>query len=156
DQPVRARRISSAERVWRWGRRNPVLAGLCAAVLLLLVVTAVGSSVAALWLSDALATAQREKAEKTTHLWEAFLASARASRLTSLLGRRFNSLAAVDRALELVPARQLDADRLLALRNEAVAALCLADCGTTRGWEGFKPDTTLVACDTAFAHYARG
>jgi tetratricopeptide (TPR) repeat protein len=36
DRPIQARRISSAERFWRWCRRNPVVAGLSTAVVLLL------------------------------------------------------------------------------------------------------------------------
>lgn len=40
DQPIQARRITQVERFWRWCRRNPVLAGLGAGLLLaLLVVT---------------------------------------------------------------------------------------------------------------------
>jgi eukaryotic-like serine/threonine-protein kinase len=38
DRPVKARRISNAERLWRWCRRNPgnaLLAGALAAVLVL-------------------------------------------------------------------------------------------------------------------------
>jgi WD40 repeat protein/serine/threonine protein kinase len=35
DEPIQARRVSSAERLWRWCRRSPALAGLIAAVLLL-------------------------------------------------------------------------------------------------------------------------
>src|SRR5262249_19831864 len=35
DRPIRARRIGRAERTWRWCRRNPALASLMAAVLLL-------------------------------------------------------------------------------------------------------------------------
>ncbi len=38
DRPVRARRVGVVEQAWRWGRRNPVVAGLTAAVLLLLIV----------------------------------------------------------------------------------------------------------------------
>ncbi len=48
DRPIHARRATAAEQAWRWCRRNPWLAGLSAAVLLLLLVLAVGSSVFAL------------------------------------------------------------------------------------------------------------
>ncbi len=36
DRPVRARRISSAEKLWRWCRRNPLVSGMAAAVVLAL------------------------------------------------------------------------------------------------------------------------
>ena len=47
DQPVRARRSPWRERAWRWCRRNPTVAGLSAAVVVLLVALTVGSFVAA-------------------------------------------------------------------------------------------------------------
>jgi WD40 repeat protein/serine/threonine protein kinase len=37
DRPVKARRISNAERLWRWCRRNPLVAGMAVAVVLALV-----------------------------------------------------------------------------------------------------------------------
>src|SRR4029434_8594489 len=47
DEPIHARRITSAERFLRWRRRNPAVAGLLAVVALLLVgVTAVSLSAA--------------------------------------------------------------------------------------------------------------
>src|SRR5262249_15656973 len=33
-EPITARRVGRLERTWRWCRRNPAIAGLCAAVLL--------------------------------------------------------------------------------------------------------------------------
>ena len=37
DRPIRARRVSSAERLLRWGRRNKVVAGLLASLVVTLV-----------------------------------------------------------------------------------------------------------------------
>src|SRR5262249_55763835 len=65
DRPIGARRVSAGERLWRWCRRNPALAGLAAGVVLLLVVLAVGGSLAAVHfrrLADQEHTA-REKAD---------------------------------------------------------------------------------------------
>ncbi len=57
-EPILARPIGRVERVWRWGRRRPAVAGLTAATAVLLVAVAVGSPVAA-W----RIRAERERAE---------------------------------------------------------------------------------------------
>ena len=38
DRPIRARRVSAAERAWRWCKRNPAVAGLIGGIALALVV----------------------------------------------------------------------------------------------------------------------
>src|SRR5262249_32075761 len=48
DRAVRARRASAAERFGRWCRRNPVVAGLAAAVAISLIVAALSAAVAAI------------------------------------------------------------------------------------------------------------
>jgi WD40 repeat protein/tetratricopeptide (TPR) repeat protein len=53
DKPIRARRVSGMERLWRWCRRNPVMASLTAAVLVLLLAVAVVSTVMAIHIAEA-------------------------------------------------------------------------------------------------------
>jgi serine/threonine protein kinase/WD40 repeat protein len=49
DKPIRARPVSSVERLWRWSRRNPALASLTTAVTVLLVAVTLGALIAAVW-----------------------------------------------------------------------------------------------------------
>jgi serine/threonine-protein kinase len=61
DEPIRARRTSWRERGWRWCRRNPAIAGLAAALVLLLV-GATGASVLAAAYFDRLARKETQTA----------------------------------------------------------------------------------------------
>ena len=119
DQPILARPVSAAERLVRWGRRNPTIAALTAAVGLLLIAAAIGSSVAALWLrrerddavvarEDAVAAGRAMK-EK---LWQSLRDQARAGVLSRRRGQRFESLRTVREAVAV--GRELGAplDRL--------------------------------------------
>jgi serine/threonine protein kinase/WD40 repeat protein len=141
DKPIVARRTSLGERTRMWCRRNPLVAGLVAAVALLLVTLAVGSSVAAFRLREkheaALESLERvqtaESSERAAHklatrrLFDAYLAQARAGRSSGRAGRRFESLAAIQKAAELVPILELGEDAVRELRDEAVACLTLTD-----------------------------
>jgi eukaryotic-like serine/threonine-protein kinase len=49
DRPVKARRISEGERLWRWCRRNKGLAAALSAIALLTVAVAIGSTLAAFY-----------------------------------------------------------------------------------------------------------
>jgi eukaryotic-like serine/threonine-protein kinase len=70
DRPIRARRTSGAERLWRWARRNRTVAGLMACSVVLLVAVAVVASVGYVRTAraNALEQAQRRKAEEISAL----------------------------------------------------------------------------------------
>lgn len=57
-EPILARPISSPERLWRWCRRHPAIAGLSALTALLLLAVAIGAPISALRIR-----AERERAE---------------------------------------------------------------------------------------------
>jgi WD40 repeat protein/serine/threonine protein kinase len=63
DEPIQARRVSSAERLLRWCRRNPAVAGLLAAVAILLVSVAVVATTAAFRIAGARDEATRNAQE---------------------------------------------------------------------------------------------
>jgi tetratricopeptide (TPR) repeat protein/tRNA A-37 threonylcarbamoyl transferase component Bud32 len=59
-EPIRARRVGPGERLWRWGRRNPIVGGLISVVAFLLVLTAVVSLVALVRVNAARQAADRD------------------------------------------------------------------------------------------------
>jgi serine/threonine protein kinase len=65
DRPVKARRISAPERLWRWGRRNPALAVSLSSLFLVLAIGCIGMTL--LWRRAErqrnFATEQRARAE---------------------------------------------------------------------------------------------
>jgi tRNA A-37 threonylcarbamoyl transferase component Bud32/tetratricopeptide (TPR) repeat protein len=76
-EPIQARPIGSGERLWRWCRRSPRLAGAIAAVMLLLLIVSIGSTWAALTIREErnqkeaerkAAVAAREEADRARRL----------------------------------------------------------------------------------------
>jgi eukaryotic-like serine/threonine-protein kinase len=134
DRAVLARRATPLETAWRWCRRNPAVAGLLATVAVLLVVVAVGSTVATVRLRGALADSEahrrdavdaRTKTERQR--WEATFEQAKANRLSHRPGQRFKTLELLCQCA--VDARTLDlpAERRAELRNAVIATLAMPD-----------------------------
>jgi len=73
--PIRARRVTLSERMWRWSRRNPALAAATATALLLLVLVAIVASWGNLRTSQALDRVSEERDKVQTEKKKAEQAS---------------------------------------------------------------------------------
>lgn len=116
-RPIQARPVSVTERARLWARRRPVISALISALVLLVLVVAIGGPVTAMRLADARREERTARTEAQHKLFDSLLAQARASRLTLEPGRRETGLAAVRAAARLRVTTEL--------RNEAVALLAL-------------------------------
>jgi serine/threonine protein kinase/WD40 repeat protein/Tfp pilus assembly protein PilF len=159
-KPIQARPVGSAERLWRWSRRNPILAAMAASVASLLLFIAIGASIMAVRFNEQRDVAvgnwlRAERAEQTAieaaqdatdKLWQSLLAQAEAGRQSDQAGRRHKSLTALAQAAQIRPD--------LRLRNEAIASMALVDLHVVQQWPGSGPPTFGVAFDPSLEHYA--
>jgi serine/threonine protein kinase/WD40 repeat protein len=139
-RPIVARRSSRAERGWLWCRRNPILAGLTAAVAVLLVVVAAVTSVMALRLDQKHQTA-------VGNLWQANLNLARSGRWGKDYFQSAVNLQALGEAAGLRVTPEL--------RDEAVASLCMPrlELESTRALRSVG-SFTYIDVDGPMEHYA--
>jgi WD40 repeat protein len=154
DRPILARRISVAEQLWRWCRRNRAVAALAMGLLAMLVILALGSTLAWVLVSfqrDRATTAEKEKTQK---LWESYVEQAHASRLTRQVGQRFNSLDALRNAIDLGRSLTLGPEQLLRLRNEAIASMALVDLRFERALESEIHSYDEVTFDERLRYFA--
>jgi WD40 repeat protein/serine/threonine protein kinase len=128
DEPIQARRVSILERSWRWCKRNPMVAGLTAAVFILLAVLAVVGSAGYVQTSLALSReaaeheeAERERQRAVDNLYHSLLREAQAIRRLREDGYRPEVWDRLKQALALETPDKDPAE----LRQEAVA--CLGD-----------------------------
>ncbi len=160
DKPIAARPIGPVERLWRWCRRNPRVAGLIGAVAVLLVAITVISSVAAVWLKRerdvARESEQRAMTAETARrqeLYRAYLNEARASYITGRQGQRLNGMHAIQNIIAALPTSELTDDQRAELRDEAIAYLALPDLReltrlpvSVLGHFGLDVNDTLEVC----------
>lgn len=143
-EPIQARRIGPIGRFWRLCRRKPVVASLAAAMILLVMSTAVIATLVAIRLRkqrDTLLTRRKQLQARESELdatnqgleralWRSYFQQARASRWSGRPGQRFASLEALRKAARIRPSGEL--------RDEAVSAMALVDIRAvqTRKWNG--------------------
>jgi serine/threonine protein kinase/WD40 repeat protein len=161
DRPIRARRSGRIERLWRWCRRNPALASAAAMVIsLLAAITAISiGSAVSLRLEQGRTLTQLNRAEAaekslTDQLWRSYLAQAHALRYSGEPGRRFDSLAALEKAWALVAPLSPDEDLRREFRNEVIACLALADLRTASAWDIVLPRHGCIVFDAGLTQFA--
>jgi eukaryotic-like serine/threonine-protein kinase len=141
NRPIRSRPTSTSERLWRWCKRNPVVAGLNALAATLTTIIAIVSTVAA-WTyygqrnelrfeqrltKASLARAEHAEREARLKLGQSLLSEGMALKRTGLIGQRFDSLDRLARAAQVLGALPEGRNRLSEVRNHAIAALGLTD-----------------------------
>jgi serine/threonine protein kinase len=158
DRPILARRASPGEWLWRWARRNRMVAGLAGSIVLLLVFAAVGAALAAFQMGRDRDHARKAERERTRQLAHSLLDQARAARFSRRPGQRFDGLDAIGRASLL--GRQLGepASFFDELRTQAIACMALPDfrIGTGDNAPGPLPDGFVAAAAAGDRYVASG
>ncbi len=146
-RPIRSRRVSVPERLWRWSRRNPVTAMLGLLAATLTTVLAIGSTAAAwkfheqrdqvLEQRDAL---QKEQRNTQSELARSLLQQVRAERYSRQPGPRAQRLERLAEAAQLARAGMARPNLLTDLRGEAIATLGDGDVRPSKTWPGLNFD----------------
>jgi WD40 repeat protein len=154
DRPILARRASLGERLGRWCRRNPAVAGLSLVLAAMGVLVCVGSVIAALFLGRAAEQARSAERNTEEQLFDSLLVQARANRSSQRPGQRVKSLQAIAQASRLGRDLARGPGELTKLRNEAIACLALPELATEAEWDGNPPGTNGLGFDASFTRYA--
>jgi WD40 repeat protein/serine/threonine protein kinase len=152
DRPLQIRRSSWRERVWRWCRRNPLVAAMCCCITMLGLTLIVGGwwNAHSLRKERDVAVANEERAqaaerEATEQLYRSYIDQARAGRFSGQPGQRFKGLELLAKAARIKPT--------LELRNEAISCLAMPDLRPVRTLETGAATAEVVAFDSRLERY---
>jgi serine/threonine protein kinase/WD40 repeat protein len=155
DRPIQARRSSWAEQAWRWVRRNPGWAAMIGSVAALSLLIAVGLSVGLVQLQTALDGTRTAERLTKQRLYNSLVQQAVATSRSRRPGQRFESLARVVEATRLAREQGWLPDKVLELRNAALAALAMPDLYPGRSWDAPAYEGMPADFDQSFTVYAR-
>jgi eukaryotic-like serine/threonine-protein kinase len=134
DRPIRARRSTALEQLWRWCRRNPLLAAAFSTAAAAVVTLAIVSTAMAWKFREQRDHVRQSEGQEHLariaerhQLFQALFDRARAQRYSRQRGQRFDSLSALDRAVAIAHDLKLPTERFDQLRDEAIACLALPD-----------------------------
>ena len=120
----------------------------------LTIVIAIVSTVAAYrngWLAKEL---KARNVDANRNLLKAYTTEAEARRQSRRVGQRFETLAAIDRAMKLAPEVGITDEQRIRLRNEAIAALALPDLKVAKQFDVPRARQNGFAVDRDFRRYA--
>ncbi len=141
-RPVSAAAPTLRVRATKFLRRNRI----AAAFIIVLAAGTVISTWQAVRANRARALAEQRATEARDHLYNAYVAVARSSRVSGEPGRRFAALEAVRNAARIRVTPEL--------RSEAASALALVDLRPAREWQPPTLRTLPAALDAHFENYA--
>jgi serine/threonine protein kinase/WD40 repeat protein/Flp pilus assembly protein TadD len=154
DRPILARRSTSVEQIWRWCRRNLLLAAALATAAAAIVMLAIVSTAMA-WKFRVQRDYVRQAETRTReNLFQALAAQARATRFSRQKGQRFDSLAALGQAAAIARELELPPESFDRLRVEAIACLALPDLKPAGRVIARPPGIYLANFDPTMTPYA--
>jgi serine/threonine protein kinase/WD40 repeat protein len=154
NRPIRSRPVSAFERLWRWCRRNPLVAGLNALAAMLTIIIAIVSTVAAVHLKAQQDATAKNLLQAKRNLIQAYGSEAEARRQSRRAGQRFETLDAIERATHLAREVEITEAQWFRLRNEAIAAMALPDLRVAKELDVPRAQQNGFAVDPAFERYA--
>jgi serine/threonine protein kinase/tetratricopeptide (TPR) repeat protein len=147
-EPIEARPVSSAERLWRWCQRNPRVAVLSALVLLLLAGVAVGSTVFSFKLATEKKSALDARDAEKTAKEQAQVAEVKATE-SAQVARAQSDLAVESLATLLREVQQKLADRpdVAAVRQDIIKVAMDRLTQVEKGWvtDAGKTERSMAA-----------